>query len=51
MGKVAPMATPLPPPPTRGEVFRRSCDQAVPQTPPGTLPLVGRVGEGVVPWR
>jgi hypothetical protein len=41
-------ATPLPASPTRGEVSGSVWFEAVPQSQalPGTLPLVGRAGEG-----
>jgi hypothetical protein len=41
------VATPLPASPTRGEVLRCGLGTHVPQAPAYTLPLVGRVGEGV----
>src|SRR5690606_26491110 len=40
-------STPLPASPTRGEVSDRVRDTVLPSPPNGTLPLVGRVGEGV----
>ncbi|MDB5562175.1 MAG: hypothetical protein JWN11_1593 [Hyphomicrobiales bacterium] len=41
------VAAPLPTSPTRGEVLGGDCDVTVPNAQPGTLPPVGRVGEGV----
>src|SRR5690606_13284191 len=41
--------TPLPSSPTRGEVPFGACGTILPGKPDHTLPLVGRVGEGV--WR
>jgi hypothetical protein len=44
---VVPWATPLPASPTRGEVSGRAGGMVERQSLPGTLPLVGRDGEGV----
>jgi hypothetical protein len=43
---IATVATPHPSSPTRGEVPLNVSGMTVPRTPPFTLPLVGRVGEG-----
>jgi len=40
------LASPLPTSPARGEVLHRVFGRIVPDTPAGTLPLAGRVGEG-----
>ncbi|HEV7719535.1 MAG TPA: cobaltochelatase subunit CobN [Arsenicitalea sp.] len=42
------LATPLPTSPARGEVPAGYLGKAVPHAPAGTLPLVGRAGEGVI---
>ena len=39
--------TPLPTPPTRGEVPAGSCDSIMPHTLVATPPLVGEAGRGV----
>ncbi|KQW79429.1 hypothetical protein ASC89_13630 [Devosia sp. Root413D1] len=44
-----PAAPPLPTSPARGEVLSGAVGTILPQTPAGTLPLAGRVGEGGAP--